>query len=102
MVNQLEKCGFEWGERKGEKNWETRFQSLKRFAQSTGHCDFPPRPDKEWIQKYPFATKLGRWITEQRKKYRLGELEQSKISRLNDIGFKWELKRTMKDETGGV
>lgn len=112
MVHQLEECGFKWGEPKGEKNWEKRFQSLKMFAQSTGHCNFPTRPDigenhepavMEWIQKDPRqAKKLGRWVSEQRKNYRHGDLEQSKISRLNDIGFNWELKRTMKDGTGGV
>lgn len=107
MVQQLEDFGFQWGKPKGDKNWKMHYESLKRFKINVGHCNVPPRPDmvknhelivSQWIQADPLHAKtLGRWVTAQRREFRQGHLDENKISLLNDLGFCWERKRTMKE-----
>lgn len=68
--------------------WETRFQQLVAFRETHGHCNAPTK----WKQDKA----LGRWISTQRKQYKLYQagkrslLTPEKIARLESIGFEWD------------
>ncbi len=51
----------------------------------TGSSSFPTRGDKNKT--------LGKWITTQRKNYRIKKLDEIKIKKLNEIGFIWRVSK---------
>lgn len=75
-----------------EKKWLAQFQNLKKYHQKHGNCNVPFR-----FQEDPT---LGNWVANQRKAYHSmssdGEskqLSQDRITKLESIGFQWELKK---------
>ena len=80
--------------KKGDECWEERFNELKEYKKTHGHCDVPTKYRK---------TPLGRWVSTQRsmyKKFNKGEQSscgssddviQNRIAQLNTLGFHWSL-----------
>ena len=67
---------------------ETRFNELVQYQTKHGDCDISTKKGK-----------LGPWASKQRVAYRANSLEQSRIDRLDSIGFKWALKEQVPWET---
>ena len=90
IVDHLDRLGFTWVVyRRGESNFERHFQDLCRYKERHGHCVVPTKEGT-----------LGRWVTNLRHEYKAfqdpktrnkSKLLQSKIDRLNEIGFKWNM-----------
>mmetsp|Transcript_32954 Transcript_32954/g.68644 ORF Transcript_32954/g.68644 Transcript_32954/m.68644 type:complete len:217 (-) Transcript_32954:270-920(-) len=94
-VASLDALQFSWGRQKGDVLWEQHFKELQRFHQEKGHCNVPTKPAPGSSYKT-----LGRFVSTQRTQYKLfhssrGEskslLNQSKIDRLNELNFCWDL-----------
>ena len=77
-VDKLNKIGFIWS--LVDKNWEDNYQLLVNYKKENGNCEVPTQ-----------KSNLGSWVTTQRHNYKLGELSQDRIKRLEAIGFKWSL-----------
>lgn len=77
-VELLNRLDFVWD--KNQQIWETRYAELLQFKQEFGHVNVP--------MKYKT---LGQWVTKHRKAYRAGSLEESRIDRLNEVGFMWDV-----------
>jgi hypothetical protein len=81
---ELEDVGFVWDSHQAA--WDERYESLKRFLRLTGHCSVPSHYDDK---------QLAVWIKCQRRQWKLllkGKkftLTDSRIVRLNSVGFKW-------------
>ena len=68
-----------------EERWERRFKETIQFQKEYGHCNIP--------FKYPANRALGVWVQNQRTKYFNGCLTLERKTMLEDIGFKWTLKK---------
>lgn len=64
-----------------KQSWEEMYLELEDYLKEHGNC--VPNTHE---------TKLGRWVSTQRNRYRKGELDDSQIRDLNSIGFEWRLK----------
>lgn len=62
-----------------DDKWEEYFAQLQRYKIKNGHCD-----------NVPCRTKLSSWVSQQRMSYKKGKLDDSKIERLNSLGFDWD------------
>jgi hypothetical protein len=81
--DRLEQLGFEWnGRPRFAANWEEGFAMLLQYREEYGNCDAP--------QKHPNHRTLGVWISNQRTKFRKGQLNADQVRRLEAIGFKWK------------
>ena len=78
----LEEVGFLWNPK--HANWIAYYEALKSFNATFGHFDVP--------KEYPPNPKLKNWCSEQRTRYRRGQLEQDRIAMLESIGFVWKKK----------
>jgi superfamily II DNA or RNA helicase len=81
--NALENCGMNWD--MTPIAWEERFEELKAYRNSFGDCDVP----YEW----PENIEMARWLGKQQTAYRRGELEESKLRKLEDLGVSWKSRR---------
>lgn len=91
LVGRLESIGFEWSVRESpDEVWEKKYNMLKAFKEKHGHCDVPKSSadDMEMIT-------LGRWVSKQREARRHGKILPERFAKLESIGFKWSLKKTM-------
>lgn len=85
-IANLNRLGFEWGKRKGDEAWNTRYLELVEYHQVHGNCDVPT--------KYIANPALGRWVSTQRsqfKSYPNKHMTQERVNALNDIGFRWSM-----------
>ncbi len=82
QIKRLEDEGFAW-ERKGVF-WEEMFTMLKEYKDKQGNCNVP--------QRWKANEQLGKWVSQQRVRYKKGVLIVDQIKRLEDIGFEWERK----------
>ena len=79
----LEGIGFVWHSH--ESAWEERYEELRDFYNTNGHCNVPTN--------YPENTALPLWLQSQRRQYRLfakGErsfMTEERIAKLSSIGF---------------
>jgi len=91
-VQALDSIGFQWHVGSGNNyptdKWKAQFERLKEYEDQHGNCDVPSR--------YSQDHSLGRWVREQRKDRRGGELLESRVQALDSIGFKWVVKRGRK------
>ncbi len=71
-TNIVDKLGLSWDERFGE---------LTKFKDAYGHCNVP--------NEYPENKPLGTWVEGQRSRRRRNNLEQSRVDKLDSIGFDW-------------
>jgi len=78
-MQQLEGIGFEWSIQKVKVSWEERFQELVEFKREHGHC--------RCVRSYSKNPTLGEWCHRQRFLAHKGQLEQSKVNQLTDLGF---------------
>ena len=83
----LESIDFYWGTNKTELSsvWNAGFQQLSEFKVQFGHCLV--------LVKYPANPELGKWVSQQRRNYRLNKegkpspMTAKRILALNGIGF---------------
>jgi hypothetical protein len=68
-----------------ESQWEEKFDALKEYKKSHGHCNVP----STWPKNKPLAI----WVGHQRQCYRNNKLSKARIKRLEDIGFVWKLSK---------
>ena len=67
------------GKEENESRWDTRYQELKEFLSSNGHCNVPRH-----CEQYP---SLGIWVHKQRTKFKNKTLRDDRIAKLNDLNF---------------
>ena len=81
---RLKALGLEWKTGGSlDPRWEHSFTVMREFRRRFGHCRVPP----EWAEN----VLLSRWVGKMRRRYRLGRLSEEKVSRLNEIGFLWDV-----------
>jgi hypothetical protein len=78
-IRRLTEIGFIW-DRRGDA-WEQMFTELLDYSKTYGDCNVPA--------KWPENTCLGRWVSTQRDRKRIGRLSQARMRRLDEIGFAW-------------
>eukprot|EP00804_Cyclotella_cryptica_P002435 CCRYP_004125-RA/>CCRYP_004125-RA protein AED:0.08 eAED:0.08 QI:185/1/1/1/0.8/0.66/6/581/324 len=67
--------------------WLARYEELKRFHATYGHCNVP--------QKYEENKQLGAWVRTQKQQYKLlaegkpSHMSEARINLLNELGFEW-------------
>ena len=89
---ELDHLGFAW--RAAPVCWEYKYQELVSFYEREGHIDVP----KTYVEKnYPYSGQalqmpLGNWLEKQRRLYRDGQLEESKIKRIEALPIDWRVK----------
>ena len=81
-IARLEALGFEWDPYTAD--WERSFDALKTFKEEHGDCRVP--------QLYKPNKVLGKWVMSQRTFYSKGKLSADRITRLEAIGFEWQLR----------
>ena len=77
-IDLLEGIGFVWNPT--DEAWLQRFEELERYQQDNGDCNVSQRHDA-----------LGKWVKEQRQRYKKGKLIQERVDLLESIGFQWAL-----------
>lgn len=90
---KLESIGIRFQVRDIEKEWQEKFELAVAFLKHHGHIQIPNvfttkngyEEDKEGVQ-------LGDWLTQQRRKFRLGKLAQDKQEKLLLLGVQFEKK----------
>jgi superfamily II DNA or RNA helicase len=80
-VRRLEEIGFVWDPM--DAAWEEMYLALVEFKKANGHCAVPKR--------YTENRKLGNWIISQRALRKQAKLSKERISRLDEIGFRWDV-----------
>jgi hypothetical protein len=78
-IGLLNNLNFVWD--KNQQIWESRYAELLQFKSEFGHVNVP--------MKYKT---LGQWVTKHRKAHRAGTLGQSRIDRLDEVDFMWDVK----------
>jgi len=89
-IRALDGIGFDWGTSKTDlaSIWSLRFQQLCEFKVKFGHCLVPT--------KYSVNPKLGWWVSNQRRSYRLYQegkpnaMTIERIRELESLEFQWE------------
>jgi len=100
-IERLEEIGFKWQIRPGGSDdvFEKRYHELVAFKEKFGHCIVP--------KNYKGNPPLGYWCKETRHAYsriqKAGEnrsnlLPQHRIERLEEIGFKWQIRQASSDD----
>jgi len=84
-IELLNEIDFLWDMH--EAQWLERLQDLADFRNEFGHCNVQMK----------YAT-LGQWCTKQRREYNNGEMTQSRIDSLNELGFIWDVAETQFQE----
>ncbi|KAL7541910.1 hypothetical protein ACHAXR_011358, partial [Thalassiosira sp. AJA248-18] len=72
------------------RSWDEQFAALQRYKKEHGNCLVP--------NKYSDDPKLGRWVHNQRRDAKLGEMTDNRIARLQSIGFIFNLLEYIWDE----
>ena len=89
-IKKLESIdGFSWT----NNVWDTKYEELKEYANSHGHCRVP----RNYAENKP----LGKWVQKQRERYKMkhSAAKGSKQSPITDkqeemlerIGFEWTI-----------
>ena len=89
-IVQLENVGFQWtvdNQLIRKTAWNELFSELLEFKKEWGHCDV--------LSKYSQYPKLGCWVSNQRRQYRLLKsgkksfINNERIVQLDNVGFQW-------------
>lgn len=80
-VEKLDEIGFLWDPLAAR--WEEMFSALQDYKHALGHCDVP----MAWAEN----RQLANWVRVQREMKRLGKISKDRSTRLNQLGFKWEV-----------
>ena len=79
-IDLLNQAGFVWDQI--ELAWQTNFELYKAFKE-----EFNREPEKREAYE---GVRLGIWVSTQRQAYKKGELDDTKIDLLNQVGFVWD------------
>jgi superfamily II DNA or RNA helicase len=82
-INRLEEIGFTWNQL--DEKFEKGFQETLLYKESTGN------PNASLRYKTPEGFPLGSWQSHQKVNYKKGKLSSNLISRLEEIGFIWDI-----------
>jgi len=77
----LDDLGIVWDPK--DAAWERMFKVLKKFKEREGHVNMP----NVYCEG---DDRLGFWLSYQRKNYAKGELMESRIEKLEELGVTWE------------
>jgi hypothetical protein len=86
-IQALESLGFEWDSHGAA--WDDRLSELAEYRESHGHCNV--------LRKYSENSKLGCWVNEQRRNYRVyldgkkSSLTTVRIQELESLDFVWNI-----------
>ena len=79
-ITRLQAINFDWDP--FESAWEENFIKLCKFKELNGNFNIPSTN---------LLTKpLANWASDQRKRYKIGDLSEEKIMRLEMLGFIWD------------
>lgn len=81
-VARLNEIEFAWD--RFDEKWERSFNTLIEYENKYGHCNVP--------QKWKENPSLGKWVSDQRKKWRDRKLTPERVKRLEILGFTWQPK----------
>jgi hypothetical protein len=81
QIQRLNGIGFVWD--KIAAAWLDGFSNLEAYKSKNGNCLVPTVFLTE--NRYD----LGRWVQQQRQRYRIGKISSDRVQRLNEIGFVW-------------
>ncbi len=79
-IKKLDAIGFDWEPTTSQ--WENMFLKLREFKRVYGHCNVPRS-----------QRLLATWVGVQRKQHKKNSMIPTRISRLNEIGFIWDVKK---------
>jgi hypothetical protein len=79
-IAKLDALEFVWSP--SESEWMEKYQALKRFWKTHGHCSVPFRDGD--------LEKLGWWCNTQRQSRRKGKISAHRVRLLDQIGFVWK------------
>ncbi len=82
QIARLEKLDSSWTWDLMETVWQEFFEELKEFVKINGHANVPYKVNG-------VKSKLGEWVTGQRKFFAKGKMEPARQELLNSIGFRW-------------
>lgn len=77
---KLDCIGMIWQK---EDSWEIRFKLAKQYFDENGNIDMSTNYVTDGIW-------LGKWISEQKKKYKSGKLSAEQVRRLETLGIDWD------------
>ena len=80
-IDELERLNIVWFQY--DASWEIGYKQIYDYYRMNGNCRVPI----SFITDDGF--KLGRWVSNQRTKYKSGKLSNEKIKRLEEISFEW-------------
>ncbi|WP_067467871.1 DEAD/DEAH box helicase [Nocardia amamiensis] len=81
-IAQLEALGVDW--RPFQTQWQRTVDALRAFRDVHGHLSVPQgHVTSDGLQ-------LGRWLSSNRSKYRLGQLAPERIAQLDELGVDWD------------
>ena len=87
-LESLEKWKWSIGSTTKSPGWESRFQELQTYAQTYGHVAVPA----SFRTASGFA--LQSWMTDQKKRYRTGNLEPERVRKLESVAdWEWGTRR---------
>ena len=81
-IAKLNTIGFAWAP--FDESWESWFRALEEYKNKYGNCDVP--------QKWKENPSLGKWISDQRKKWRDNALIAERVKRLESLEIIWQPK----------
>jgi len=91
----LNKVGFFWGKGFPEPaTWEDRFEDVKKYHSTFGHCNIHVDPKPE------LQTDLAKWVMEQRKqgkklrKQMPSSMTMEQYKLLDNLNFKWKVPKS--------
>lgn len=85
-LRRLEELGIRWGEKRDrlveqEEAWSRMAASLRAFKRAHGHLNVP--------RGWPVEPSLAAWTATQRHLGKRGALAESRVRRLEELGFEW-------------
>jgi|1048.fasta_scaffold00127_3 superfamily II DNA or RNA helicase len=83
QISRLESVDSGWTWDLMETLWQDFFAELKEFVKVNGHANVPYKVNGE-------KSKLGEWVTGQRKFFARGKMDPSRKELLDSIGFRWD------------
>lgn len=81
QIHRLENLGFVW--KPLDEDWLKNFEALVVYKKEFGDCNVP--------QKWRRNPQLGAWVSNQRIRKKQGNLGEARVTRLEGIGFQWQL-----------
>lgn len=84
-IKRLREIGFKF--KPHDDSFEKGFEETLRYKKQFGDTNAPD------LYKTSEGYSLGKWQGKKRQAYKKGKLPPEKIKRLEDVGFKWQLKK---------